>query len=301
MTLYNNIEDAILALTKEHGTEIMKDAPRFIAMLSDFAPNLADDQKRMRIYIRTGGLAVLFEDLSCRKSYAKIIADICSYAVNATEYDDQRHAIVETVRKLPAALDDYYTSLGEPKAMYDEGMNYYRKFPKEKYVPIAILILEEAWRLGSVDALLYISKSYMKGKGVAQNKEKGIFYLELAVKERNTRAIVEMAEYLWKGIGIERNISRSLSLLKSVDDPNAMFMLSEIYKENIEYDKAVDCLILAAEKNHVYAQYDLAIAYATGQGTKRNIQEAKKWLHSAALLGHSEARKKLEELGERWD
>lgn len=301
MKQYNNIEDAIIALTKIYGVEIWKETPRFIAILSDFVPNLADAQRRIRVFARSGGMAALLEDVSSHKSYAETLAHICLYAVNATAEDAQRHEIVETVKKLPAALDNFYISSAEPKAVYDAGMNYYRRFPKDKNVPVALLILEEAWRLGSVDALLYISNSYLKGKGVSQNIEKGISYLELAVKEKNTRAIIEMAEYLWKGYGIKRDVSRAVSLLKSVDDPNALYMLSEIYKENREYDKAVKCLIPAAERNHVYAQYDLATAYATGQGAKRNIQEAKKWLHSAASLGHSEARKKLEELGERWD
>lgn len=106
-----------------------------------------------------------------------------------------------------------------------------------------------------------------------------------------------MVGYLWKEINTEKNIPYAVTLLKSIEDPNAMFMLGEIYKGNIEYEKAFDCYLMAAERNHVYAQYDTALAYVTGQGTKRDIREAKKWLRSAASLGHSEARKKLERNG----
>ena len=69
----------------------------------------------------------------------------------------------------------------------------------------------------------------------------------------------------------------------------------------MEYEKAFEYYLKGAEGNHVYAQYSVALAFATGQGIKRDMQEAKKWLRSAASLGHGEARHKLEELGEKWD
>lgn len=301
MNQFNTIEDAVAALTKTYGIGLLAEGPRFIALLSDYAPNHFEPQKYIRAFTRVGGMKALSEDITARRPYATIIGRICSCAVNASADDDCRHEIVNSVKGIPLALDANYSTQVSSKEIYDVGMNYYRSFPKEKNIPIAVLILEEAWRLGSTDALLYISSSYMKGKGIPQNKEKGIHYLELAAKSNNLRATIELAECLWKGNGVEKNLSRAVTLLKSVDDPNAMYLLSEIYKENIEYSKAVDCLIHAAGRNHVYAQYDLAIAYATGQGTKRDIQEAKKWLRSAASLGHNEARRKLGELGEKWD
>ena len=301
MNQYNTIEDAVVALTKTYGIDLLTNGPRFIALLSDYAPNHYETQKYIRAFTRAGGMKALSEDIAARTSYSTIIGHICSYAVNASTDDDWRHVIVNSVKGIPLALDANGSTQVSSEEIYNVGMNYYRSFPKEKNIPVAILILEEAWRLGSIDALLYISSSYMKGKGIPQNKEKGIHYLELAAKSNNPRATIELAECLWKGNGVEKDLSRAVTLLRRVDDPNAMYLLSEIYKENIEYSKAVDCLLHAAERNHVYAQYDLAIAYATGQGTKRDIQEAKKWLRSAASLGHNEARRKLEEVGEKWD
>lgn len=300
MNQYNTIEDAIVALTQKYGIEILENTSRFIALLSDFAPNFPEAQLCIRQFSRANGMNMLIMDMKEHKSYAAIIATICSIVIQATAEDIKCHEIVGMVKKIPSVLDSYYSAPIDAKSVYDKGMEYYRKYSKDVYMPIAVLILEEAWHLGCVDALLYISSSYLKGKGIPQNKEKGMYFLELAAKSNNVRASIELAEYLWKGINIDKDINRSVLLLKCVDDPNAMFLLGEIYTENTEYSKALEYYMLAAERNHVYAQFDVAIAYATGQGTKRNMLEAKKWLHSAAALGHSEARKKLEELGEKW-
>lgn len=78
-------------------------------------------------------------------------------------------------------------------------------------------------------------------------------------------------------------------------------MLGEIFRENAEYEKAFNYYLKGAKSNHVYAQFSVALAFATGQGVKRDMQEAKRWLKSAASLGHGEAQHKLKELGEKWD
>ena len=146
-----------------------------------------------------------------------------------------------------------------------------------------------------------MSSAYLKGKGIRQNMEKGMRYLELASESGNVKASLDLAEHLWKGISIDKDLQRAVAVLKKLNDSNAYYMLGEIFRENAEYEKAFEYYSKGAENNHVYAQYAVALAYATGQGTKRDMREAKKWLHASASLGHSEARKKLEELNERWD
>ena len=163
-----------------------------------------------------------------------------------------------------------------------------------------MLLLEEAWNLGSKDALLYLSRSYLKGKGVPVNKKKGMHYLELAAEAGDVRASIEFAEHLWKGTDVAKNLLHAIAILETVNDCNAYYLLGNIYNENKEYDKAFLYYLKASEDNHVYAQFETALAYATGQGVTRDIEEAKRWLKTAAKLGHGEARQKLEELGERW-
>ena len=301
MTQYNTIEDAILALMQKYGVEILENTPRFIAVLSDYAPNHAAEQTLVRAFARVSGMAQMMDCIKRKDSYSKLLVTICEKAVQATEDMEQRHAIVSKAKELAVAFDSRYEKCDEPSSVYAEGMNFFRTFPKEKNNPIAVLLLEEAWSLGCTDALLYLSSTYLKGKGVQKNTEKWMHYLALATEAGSLRASIDYAEHLWKGTDIEKDIPHAVAILKRLNDSNAFFMLGEIFRENTEYEKAFEYYLKGAEGNHVYAQYSVALAFATGQGIKRDMQEAKKWLRSAASLGHGEARHKLEELGEKWD
>ena len=301
MTRYNTIEDAILALTQKFGIDIFKNTPRFIAILSDYAPNLASEQADVRAFARANGMTQIVTCIKRKDSYSTLMAAVCEIAVQATDDMEQRGAITRRAKAIAAALDKQYDKCADQSSVYAEGMNFFRRFPKEKNIPVAVLLLEEAWSLGCNDALLYLSSTFFKGKGVPKNAEKGMHYLELATEAGNIRAGLDYAEHLWKGIDVDKDLPRAVAILKKIEDSNAFFMLGEIFRENAEYEKAFDYYLKGAESNHVYSQFAVALAFATGQGVKRDMQEAKKWLRSAASLGHGEARHKLEELGERWD
>lgn len=301
MTQYNSIEDAILALTQKFGIDIFENTPRFIAILSDYAPNHTVEQADVRAFARVNGMAQIATCIKRKDNYSTLMATICEKAVQATDDMEQRGAITRRAKAIAASLDKQYEKCTDPSSVYAEGMNFFRRFPKEKNIPVALLLLEEAWSLGCNDALLYLSSTFLKGKGVQRNVEKGMHFLELATEAGNIRAGLDYAEHLWKGIDVDKDLPQAVAILKQLEDSNAFFMLGEIFRENAEYGKAFDYYLKGAESNHVYAQYAVALAFATGQGVKRDMQEAKKWLKSAASLGHGEAQHKLKELGERWD
>ncbi len=300
MIQYGTIEDAIRGLTQEYGCEVVENTPRFIALLSDYAPNFSNEQRVIRAFARANGFVVLSDSKRAQENLISLLPAVCKCIVTAFRDPEQQRAALQIVKKIIAILDDRYAMQADPDDLNDIGMSYYRRFPKEQNIPIALLLLEEAWNAGNVDSLVYVANSYLKGKGVPQNIKLGIQYLEKS-SESNTRAALELAERLWKGDGTEKNVPRAVSLLKRIKDENALYMLGEIYREEIDYTGAFKYYMRAAEHNHVYAQYAVAIAYATGQGIERDMREAKRWLKSAAALGHGSARKKLEELGEHWD
>ncbi|MCM1060066.1 MAG: sel1 repeat family protein [Eubacterium sp.] len=300
MIQYRTIEEAIKALTQEHGFDVLEDTPHFIALLSDYAPNFLSEQRVIRALARSNGFIAISMSIKNQEDLSALLPAVCKSIAIAFQDAEQQRIALQMAKQTIALLDERYSIPVDSNDIYDIGMSYYRRFPKEQNIPVALLLLEEAWNAGNVDSLIYVANSYLKGKGVTQNVQLGIQYLEQASKS-NAKAAVELAERLWKGDGIEKDIPRSVSLLKRVNDENALYMLGEIYREGIDYSNAFEYYMKAAERNHVYAQFAVAIAYATGQGIKRNMQEAKRWLKSAAVLGHGDARKKLEELGERWD
>lgn len=299
MIQYGTIEDAIKALTREHGYEVLEDTAHFIALLSDYAPNFSNEQKVIRAFARANGFVAISASKKTQENLTSLLPAVCRSIVSAFQEPKQQRMALQIIKSIIAILDDRYAVPADPDDLNDIGMSYYRRFPKAQNIPIALLLLEEAWNVGNVDSLFYVANSYLKGKGVPQDITLGIQFLEKA-SASNTRAASELAERLWKGDGIEKDIQRSISLLKRVNDENALYMLGEICREEIDYTGAFEYYMKAAERNHVYAQYAVAIAYATGQGIKRDMKEAKRWLKSAAVLGHGSARKKLEEIGEQW-
>lgn len=301
MTQYNTIADAVFALMQNYGMEVFDDTPRFIALLSDYAPNHAEEQLNIRAFARAGGMVKVAGCITKQEGYATLLSSICEAASKAADEEGHQLAIVESIKKIVAAINCRYAECTDPSTLYAEGMIYFRRFPKETNMPVAILLFEESWKCGCKDSLQYLSSAYLKGKGVRQNVEKGMHFLELASEAGNVKASLDLAEHLWKGNNIEKNLPRAVAVLKKLDDSNAYYMLGEIFRENAEYGKAFDYFLKGAENSHVYAQFAVALAYAIGQGVKRDMQEAKKWLRSAASLGHGEARHKLEELGEKWD
>lgn len=301
MTQYNTIADAVFALIQKYGEEVLENTPRFIALLSDYAPNHAEEQLNIRAFARAGGMVKVAGCIAKREGYTSLLSSICEAASKAADEEEHQIAIVESMKKIAAAINSQYAECKDPSSLYAEGMNFFRRFPKETNMPVAILLLEESWKCGCKDSLQYLSSVYLKGKGVRRNVKKGMHYLELASEAGNVKASLDFAEHLWKGDDIEKNLPRAVAVLKKLNDSNAYYMLGEIFRGNAEYGKAFEYYMKGAENNHVYAQYAVALAYATGQGVKRDMQEAKNWLRSAALLGHGDARKKLEELGEKWD
>lgn len=301
MIQYSTIVDAIVALTHKYSVDVFDSTPHFIALLSDYAPNHAEDQLIIRTFARAGGMAHFGNSIKSRDSYSSLLSSICEVAVKAFKNEDDRHKVVEIVKKTAIAINKQYAEPTNYSSIYIEGMNYFRKFPKEDNMPIAILMLEEAWQQGCTDSLQYLASAYLKGKGIQQNEEKGMKFLRLASEAGNLKSSLELAEYLWKGTHGEKDPSHAVTILKQLKDNGAYYMLGEIFRENAEYEKAFEFYLKGAESDHVYAQYEVAVAYATGRGTKRDMQKALAWLKAAALSGHGDARKKLEELGKKWD
>ena len=166
MTQYSTIADAIFALMQKYGMEVFGDTPRCIALLSDYAPSHAEEQLNIRAFARAGGMAKVAGCIAKRVSYASLLSSICEAASKAADEEDRQLAIVESVKKIAATINSQYAECSDPFSLYAEGMNYFRKIPKETNMPVAILLFEESWKSGCKDPLQYLSSAYLKGKGV---------------------------------------------------------------------------------------------------------------------------------------
>lgn len=299
MKQFNTISDAANEILRTYGTDVLDNTHLFIALLSDYAPNLAGEQLLVRAFARADGLKKLLIGVKNAYSFEGQVAIACEALAQMNESTEKRQAVIEFVKCLLHRLNIKFSEADYADRLHNEGLSYFRKMPKERNVPIAMLIFHEAAQHGSVDSLCIMANCLLKGKGIPQDENAGMQYLEEAAEKGHIRASLQLAECLCTGKWVNKDIVRAASVLKKVNDPNAFFMLGNIYQENGEKETAFSHYYKAASENHVQAQYVVALSYATGQGVRRNYEEAKKWLRAAARQGHSEAKQKLEALGEK--
>jgi len=87
------------------------------------------------------------------------------------------------------------------------------------------------------------------------------------------------------------------------DDPDGLYGLGMLYYEGIgvavDYERSLHLVLKAAYLGNVYAQLQAGQAYANGQGTRQNFEEAYAWLLVARENGNSVAQQGLDVLDSR--
>jgi len=110
---------------------------------------------------------------------------------------------------------------------------------------------------GDKQAQLEVGRMYEKGRGVDQDMQKAIEWLEKSAAQGQPSAKAELGTLYFEGEGIAA-----------------------------DYDKAFVLLSAAASANVPSAQYYLAKIYEQGKGTRRNLTAALKWYRQAADNGY---------------
>lgn len=148
----------------------------------------------------------------------------------------------------------------------------------------------------------------IEGRGVAQNTEAGLRWLERAAEAGLAPAHFRIAGLYEKGIGVKKNLSvarRHYIAAADKGNAKAMHNLAVLYAEGIDgkpdYKTAAEWFRRAAEFGVADSQYNLAILHARGIGVEQNILEAYKWLSLAALQGDNDAAKKRDEIASKID
>lgn len=137
---------------------------------------------------------------------------------------------------------------------YEKGMEKYNEKEYEEAFKLFMIAAEK----GYVEAQYEIGEAYYYGYGVEENKEEAVKWYKLAADN---------------GSGYAK---------KKLDALNIR-IASESYEKGMEkydkkeYEEAFKFFMIAAEKEHIDAQYKVANAYDRGNGVKRSQREAEKW------------------------
>ena len=182
---------------------------------------------------------------------------------------------------------------------------------------------------GFADAQLNLSRFYREGIGVKKNLKEASKWLKKAALQGHAHAQMNLGvekhraqdykearkwfersaeqdqpiaqymygQFLQKGIGGKKDVPLAISWFESAaqhDLPDALFSLADIYLRGLEgypqdLERAYGYYLRAAELEHPVSQYNVGVMLKDGQGAKKNLDEALKWLSKSGRGGYGKA------------
>ncbi|WP_394888625.1 tetratricopeptide repeat protein [Mesorhizobium sp. AaZ16] len=192
-----------------------------------------------------------------------------------------------------AAEKDHLWALYDLGEIYRRGLGGLRPDPQK-----AESYLTRAKDAGNTSAGLVLAAAQLKGDGVVSNPHKAVAELEALAKGGNSHALLELAEsYRKGGRGIEPDPVRARGYFDqaiAAGNVNAAQRLGSILVkgDGLAADPAAGLKLLegAAEKDHLWALYDLGEIYRRGLGGLRpDPQKAESYLTRAKDAGNTSA------------
>jgi TPR repeat protein len=170
---------------------------------------------------------------------------------------------------------------------------------KEKQYQRAYTILKPIGNSGDLKAQLFIADMFDKKQLKETYKAK--YWYGLAAKQGSKRAQLKLATTTLTKSKNKKNLDKAKQKLLELADPGlpmAQFELGKLYatgEGGFEKDmnKAVKWYRIAAEQDHVEAQYTLGVRYYLGKGVDQNNYESHAWFKRAAKQGHSKSQHNL--------
>ena len=230
------------------------------------------------------------------------IRDLERQANNPKKSDSERAAIM-------LKLGDCYYEGKDTPIDFDVALDYYRQasdFATDKktqgdaFAKISdcmyygnpyqdsVAAFENAYKaanLGNIKMTYRLGRCYMKGIGVAQNRNEGIKWVTKAAKKGYPNAQCELGRCYYEGIGTQVDYSKAIEwYTKAIEqgEVTAQYNLGYLYNKIGDYSKAVEWYTKAAELGNATAQGYLSIYFAEGKGVPRDSAKALYW-HAMAV------------------
>lgn len=183
--------------------------------------------------------------------------------------------------ELNALQGDGYFSIGN----YEKAVEYYELAANE----------------GHANAQYRLSICYEQGYGVQKNPNMANEWLEKAVQNGSSPAIIHLSEI--KNKQKDTSLPSSPPIQQSNDvivtqqqSPEELFNLGNSYYKQNDYEKALYYFEQAANRGYAEAQYQLGIGYEWGNWLPKDRDKAIYWLSLAVQNNHLAARDHLARL-----
>lgn len=299
MKEYYELANVLSDILEDEGITILEKPKVLIAIISDYAPNLRKQQLLLRKAIRCGLNEKMLNGIKRRQNRIDFNLSV-GLSLRGNGFTDEE--IQQVLEIAGAALcgvsSDFAVSLSKEQ-LFEKGLQYYKMMPKKINVPIAKEYFNEAYIMGDCESGYYVATMCIKGKYVDQDIKHGMTILEELAKKNHIKSQFMYGKEILSGINVTKDEDKGLAwLVKAAKGGliDSQIFLGNYYRES-DLEKAFYWYLKAAKAYEPSSAYEVALAYAMGRGTRRDMNKAKEWLQIAADKGHLEAKKKLEELG----
>ena len=153
---------------------------------------------------------------------------------------------------------------------------------------------------GSLYAKACLGCCYCLGKGVTEDKEKGLTLIRASANAGNAKGQCAMGMCYANGLGVVRSYETAIEYFhKSAEQGNAAAQknLGICYVKGIgvtqNYEEAVRWSSISATQGNAAAQCNLGVCYENGLGVSQSYEEAVNWYRKSAEQGNSAAQKNL--------
>jgi TPR repeat protein len=180
----------------------------------------------------------------------------------------------------------------DTQAMVDLSEMYLSGVLIEEDLRQAFLLANKAYKQipNHLHAQEILADCYNYGWGTRSNKPKAYkFYFDMGL-DYSTRNTIRIAEAYLEGIGVDKDISQGLKLLRKAQkdgDNEAAYILGHIYSDgdNVKQNnkKAFEYFNIAAttETPYILSYNQLGICNLFGSGTPKNLEKARYWFEKA--------------------
>jgi localization factor PodJL len=168
--------------------------------------------------------------------------------------------------------------------------------------------LRDAVVAGSPAAQYELAQRLFEGRGVPQDQQAAVLWLERAASSGLAPAQFRLGTFYNKGIGVQRDAAAAKRwYAKAAEAGNARaahnlaVMYAEPLGETPDYVEAVKWFRKAAEWGVRDSEFNLAILYARGLGVGQDLRQSWLWFSLAAAQGDADAAKKRDEVAAKMD
>jgi uncharacterized protein len=148
-------------------------------------------------------------------------------------------------------------------------------------------------KVGDEEAQLAVAIAYEEGKDTSPNAIEAAKWYRQAALQGNADAQFRLARLVSKGAkGLTKNQDMALKLFEAAANAgqtDAQYEMGEIYRAGrsvaVDFKKAADWYMKAADKKFAPAQNSLGLLYLDGKGVARDLKEAARYFELAAVQG----------------